>query len=100
MAEPVKPRHAGWGWLLLAVANLGAALFIGLMAWTLGQAAAPFEAVPARPHLAAAASGARAAPPPAAGVAAATRAPTGGEASPDWARPAELSPHHFDVPGR
>lgn len=94
------PRHAGWGWLLLAVANLGAALFIGLMAWTLGQAAAPFEAVPVRPRLAASAPEARPAPQPAEALAVAPRAQPTGERSPDWARPAELSPHHFGVPGR
>lgn len=94
MSTPGDARHAGWGWLLLAVANLGAALFIGLMAWTMGQAAAPFEAVPTRPRSVAASAAAPAGD-------ASPRAATAGERPPeDWTRPAELSPHHFGVPER
>ncbi len=100
-SRPQAACHAGWGWLLLAVANLGAALFIGLTAWSLGQAAAPMEAVPARPHGAApSARPAQTDPASTQAPAAVPRAPATGEASPGWAQPAELSPHPSDVPGR
>lgn len=87
--EDADPPSGGWGWLLLGACNLGAAGLIGFMAWTLGQAAAPLEPVPGlnagadqRVELL------PASPPPAP------------ETVPAWARPAELSPHHFGVPGR
>lgn len=85
-----EAQAGGLGWLLLAACNLGAAALIGVMAWALGQGAKPMESVPGG-----AAAGRQAEPPtPAPAPAAAA------ESLPAWARPAELSPHRFELPHR